>query len=327
MNAGRNVDAELVHWGERLFYPGNRIVKADPAPRLQARAAAVRGRIASLVARSPQVIVRVTGGGRGMTAIASHLRYISKSGSLEMEDDHGVVREGKEALHDVVEQWRHGGKFIPDHSRRREAINLVLAMPSDTDPEMLRNAVRDFGRIELAEHRYVMVLHTHQTSPHVHLCARLESTTGERLSHGVGDLRRWRGTFAERLNEWGVLADATDQAVRGRMEHFEPVGQLKARDRGQLLIPAPSDKYGRAHTLRCLDAMDCWIQIVDTLAASERSDDLELGWRVRAHLSEMPFVNNVLRPSLLQQRDHERDRQHAPQHGVTLVRPELEIQR
>ena len=78
-----SIDGVLVQWGERLFYPGNRIVKVAPQPHLAGnlaqRAAAIRRRIqATAVRRAPQVMVKVTGGGRGMKAIAAHFRYISE---------------------------------------------------------------------------------------------------------------------------------------------------------------------------------------------------------------------------------------------------------
>lgn len=34
MSSGATVDGVLVQWGERLFSPSNRIVKAAPTPRL-----------------------------------------------------------------------------------------------------------------------------------------------------------------------------------------------------------------------------------------------------------------------------------------------------
>ena len=90
-----NIDGVLITWGDRLFYPGNRVVKTRPQPRLSGeamrqRAAAIRKRIeATVVRRAPQVMVKVTGGGRGMKAIAAHFRYISKNGRLEIEDQRG----------------------------------------------------------------------------------------------------------------------------------------------------------------------------------------------------------------------------------------------
>ncbi|MFN7197680.1 MAG: conjugal transfer protein TraS, partial [Hylemonella sp.] len=85
MTSSSTVDGVLVQWGERLFYPGNRMVKALPQPRLttllRRQAAVIRRRIeATVTRRAPQVMVKVTGGGRGMGAIAAHFRYISKNG-------------------------------------------------------------------------------------------------------------------------------------------------------------------------------------------------------------------------------------------------------
>ncbi len=99
-NPAPSVDGVLVQWGERLFYPPSRIVKVMPPARLDAmtrrKAAVVRQRIAATVTRrAPQVMVKVTGGGRGMGAIAAHFRYISKNGQLAFEDERGVVRQDK----------------------------------------------------------------------------------------------------------------------------------------------------------------------------------------------------------------------------------------
>jgi hypothetical protein len=66
-----------------------------------------------------------------------------------------VAREGREALH-------LGGSRIPEKSERREAFNLMLSMPRGTDERVLVQAVREFAKAELANHRYVMVLHSHR---------------------------------------------------------------------------------------------------------------------------------------------------------------------
>jgi hypothetical protein len=145
------IDGVLAEWGDRLFYPPNRVVHSrTPAvagAALHAQANAVRQRIHAVVVRhAPQVMVKVTGGGRGMGAIAAHLRYISKSGRLPFEDDRGVVRDGPDALRDLVDQWRFGGGRIPERSERREAFNVMLSMPAGTKPEIVRNAAREFAK-------------------------------------------------------------------------------------------------------------------------------------------------------------------------------------
>ena len=42
-------------------------------------------------------MVKVTGGGRGMKAIAAHFRYISKNGRLDIEDERGETMRGKDS--------------------------------------------------------------------------------------------------------------------------------------------------------------------------------------------------------------------------------------
>lgn len=89
------IDGLLVQWGDRYLYPRNRITRGASTPKLRGgstadRAAFIRERIAALVERrAPQVMVKVTGGGRGMKGIAAHFRYISKHGRLDIEDDQG----------------------------------------------------------------------------------------------------------------------------------------------------------------------------------------------------------------------------------------------
>ena len=136
-----NIDGVLVQWGDRLFYPGNRVVKVKPQPRLDGggqrqRAAEIRQRIeATVVRRAPQVMVKVTGGGRAMQAIAAHFRYISKNGRLDVENEQGETIRGKSAVHDLADDWRLGGSLIDDIGYRREAFNIMLSMPRGTDPQ------------------------------------------------------------------------------------------------------------------------------------------------------------------------------------------------
>ena len=147
-----NIDGVLIQWGDRLFYPGNRVVKARPAPKLSGlgtrqRAAAIRARIeATVVRRAPQVMVKVTGGGRSMKAIAAHFRYISKNGRLDIEDELGQTTRGKDGLRELADDWRYGGSLIDDIAepgQRRAAFNIMLSMPRGTDPLTVQRAARE----------------------------------------------------------------------------------------------------------------------------------------------------------------------------------------
>ena len=100
----------------------------------------------------------------------------------------------------------------------------MLSMPRGTDPLTVQRAAREFAQIELADHKYVMVLHDHQANPHVHISVRAESKHGKRLNPRKADLHRWRETFAEKLRGQGVEAEATRQATRGRSRNYDPCG-------------------------------------------------------------------------------------------------------
>jgi hypothetical protein len=291
---GPSVDGVLVEWGDRLFYPSNRIVasrKARLRSGVGARAAVIRDRIrATVVRRAPQVMVKVTGGGRGMAAIAAHFRYIAKGGRLPFEDDRGVVSEGKESLRDLVWQWQYGGSYIAETSHRREAFNIMLSMPNGVDALTVQRAAREFAHAELGDHRWVMVLHDHQANPHVHLSVRAEGRHGQRLNPRKADLQRWRETFAEKLSGWGVEAEASRQAARGQVRNYEPLWRIKAAEAGRSTSAREHSKSSLAAARSREEAVEAWSNIARGLASSDDPADRALGQGVERYVRSMPFV-------------------------------------
>ncbi len=329
MSPSLTVDGALVHWGERLFYPPNRIVRSPPTPRLDTlmrrKAAVIRGRIVATVSRrAPQVMVKVTGGGRGMAAIAAHFRYISRNGRLEIEDDRGVSHRGKEALHDLADQWRYGGALIPEVGHRREAFNIMLSMPRGTDPGIVQRAAREFALAELASHRYVMVLHEHQANPHVHLSVRATARDGSRLNPRKADLHRWRETFAEKLRGWGIEAEASRQATRGENRRFAALWRVKARGESRLLADRPALKTGEAYLASRHGALEAWARIADALQRSERAEDRALALDVFRFVRESPFVRERMRERQRQAGVPQRSAPQPPREVVQRTAPDIE---
>jgi hypothetical protein len=291
-----DLDGILITWGDRLFYPGNRIVQVRPQPRLGAsgahqRANAIRQRIeATVVRRAPQVMVKVTGGGRSMAAIAAHFRYISKNGRLEIEDQRGETLQGKDSLHHLADEWRMGGARIPENAepgQRREAFNIMLSMPRGTDPLIVQRAAREFAQAELADHKYVMVLHDHQANPHVHISVRAVSRLGKRLNPRKNDLHRWRETFAEKLRGYGVEAEATRQTTRGQHRQPDPLWRMKAREEGRLRRAPSTKQSGPQNHPAKKAAVDAWVQIGLALAKSGEAADRQLAGHVARFVKEM----------------------------------------
>lgn len=290
MTRGVNIDGVLVTWGDRLFYSGSRRVRQEGAPKLtgdalEQRATLIRRRIEAAVGRrTPQVMVKVTGGGRCMRAIAAHLRYISKNGKLVIEDDRGEASSGRDAVRALVDDWRFSGSMIPEEAapgHPRWAFNVMLSMPRGTDPLSVLRAAREFGRVELAEHKYVMVLHDHQANPHVHISVRAEGRHGRRLSPRKEDLHRWRETFAERLRSLGIDAEATRQFSRGVWRPQTQLWQIKAKEQNRLrALPKPKASAPRV-AAEVHEVANLWRRIAAGLAVSDRPGDAELARRVR----------------------------------------------
>ena len=336
MNDPKAIDGVLVQWGDRLFYDVNRRVPAGQGGTrsggaLHERAAAIRQRIeATAVRRAPQVMVKVTGGGRGMAAIAAHFRYISKGGRLPMEDDRGLMREGKESVQDVADQWRYGGSRIPERSDRREAFNIMLSMPRGTNPLTVQRVAREFAKAELDGHRYVMVLHDHQANPHVHLSVRAESTLGKRLNPRKADLQRWRETFAERLRSWGIDAEATRQATRGEKRIHPNLWRTKAASDERLREAAGREKSGQRFRDNRMKSIEAWLRIAQALEKSDEPADRKLAQAVIGHVKRMPFaVEFIKQRQAALQRELPGMRERVPQRTIDTgrSRPGPEIER
>lgn len=178
------------------------------------------------VRRVPEVMVKVTGGGRTVIGVDAHMAYISHEGEAPMEDDRGEpVPEGE--LKALVKDWHlELSTGLYRHSKhpdsRKPALklvhNVVLSMPRPTPPAAVHAAARHFAREHFgSQHRYAMALHTHQHHPHVHLVIKAEREDGEgRLRIDKALLRQWREDFAQAMRAQGIAANATPRAWRGQ---------------------------------------------------------------------------------------------------------------
>jgi relaxase-like protein len=198
--------------------------------------------IARTVRKTPEVILKVSGGGKTTAAARAHFQYIDRHGKLEIETDEGRRLRGKGAAQHIVEDWNlelGHGQYRPApkegerDSRPKQVHNIVLSMPKGTPADKLLAASKKFAREKFAfTHRYAMVLHTDQEHPHVHLVVKAESEQGERLYIRKATLRTWREDFAAYLRELGVAANATPAPMRGSGLNHKKVGIYRAMQRG-----------------------------------------------------------------------------------------------
>jgi len=180
--------------------------------------------ITRTVRHAPEVMVKISGGGRSAKAVAAHFRYIGRQ-AFEIETDHGEHIRGQEAERALIADWeldldaaesRSPYRGVSGRKPAKLVHNIVLSMPKGAPAAGVLEASRAFAREQFAlKHRYALVLHTDQPHPHVHLVVKAMSEQGRRINIRKETLREWRRQFASQLRAQGIAANATERALRG----------------------------------------------------------------------------------------------------------------
>jgi len=193
---------------------------------------------------APEVMVKVSGGGKTEAHVAAHMDYITRNGQLDAINQDGDVVSGKQEVSDLLDTWEIIDK---GEGKGKKAFNVVLSMPTGTNPEKLLHSVQDFAREELwGKHQYIMVLHTQETdpskkpspNPHVHLIIKAEGEKNRkaRLYIRKATLEHWRIQFAEKLRENGIEANATPRDIRGKTRKPKSMGVYKTEKSGKSVV-------------------------------------------------------------------------------------------
>lgn len=216
------------------FYLGG--ARRKPSKPLKSGSGLANLRAAAL--KHPEVMVKIpkrpSNNSKGLRGIRNHLDYVSRNGEVPLETQSGEKLNGKRAVQDFANDWGRLG--IPEETKHKEALNIVLSMPEGTPPDAVLNAARNFAAEQFAAHQYVFGLHHDSRDPdepkhpHVHLCVLMRDETGRRLNPRKADLFEWRVRFAEKLREEGVLCAATKRVHRGKTQKPEN-GLLRAMRR------------------------------------------------------------------------------------------------
>lgn len=204
-----------------------------------------RARLERLVRGAPEAMVKMTGRTYDGRQLKAHLNYITRNGTLDLEDDQGWRLSGRSEVAELAADWTVQAEL--DRFRRADAPlshGFVLSMPAKTDPEALQSAARTFAAEAFGERfEHVHVLHTDTAHPHLHLTVRSCGVEGERLNPMHQDLDAWRQSFAQALRDCGVEAEATPRRARGVTRRPERTAVRK-------LIERAAAGAAPAHTIR-----------------------------------------------------------------------------
>jgi hypothetical protein len=266
--------------------------------------------ISRTVRRTPEVLVKVSGGARSLRGVAQHLDYIGREGRGQVQTDDGDRLQGKGFEKALLNDWdldleahrRHSERAITAGRKPPKLVhNLVFSMPKGTPPDKVLRAVQVFAREKFAlKNRYAMALHVDQGHPHVHMVVKAVSEQGVRLYIRKPMLREWRRDFAQHLRDIGVEANATERAVRGASRLTKRDGVHRAMLRGestqmraraetvarQLATGGLNSDPGKRTLLETRRAvLDGWRGLADVL---DRDGNPQLAGAVRRFAARMP---------------------------------------
>ena len=204
---------------------------------------ATKEKLRRTVARVPEVVIKVSGGGTKIAGVLRYMNYVSRNGALTASDEQGQRLNGANDIRNVHAAWDLDLQRA--HDRRGDALhqsfNIIFSMPARTDPVKLLEAVQAVAQEYFVRRQYVMALHTPETDPsdnppphpHVHVIVRAEDDDGHRLHIRKATLRIWRETFAAELRARGIEANATSRAERGVSLKSRSSAEYHIKERGE----------------------------------------------------------------------------------------------
>ena len=270
-----------------------------------------RAKLARIVRRAPEVVVKVTGRQRGGRHVKAHLDYIGRKGEVEIETRDGEILTSKDDIAERAAEW---SDTLQWRSRPTvSSVSLIFSMPEGTDPGKVLGAVRALAHAELSDnHDYVLALHTDTPRPHVHLTVQAEGLDRTRFNPRPVQLNRFRERFARELRARGVAAEATPRRARGqgiagssmalvklrarlRTEGSRQITQSDRRTNEQAIAVARGQDqlppFIAVGTFRWQEIRRAYEQTVDALDATGQADDRELANDVRAFLDKRQGMN------------------------------------
>ena len=290
-----------------------------------------KAKLARVVVKAPEVMVKITGKTKGAGHLTAHLEYTSRNGAIPLEMRDGSLLLGRSSITDLAENWAHDVNDVGGRRTANHSVSIVLSMPPGTPVAALQDAVRAFaddtfgGRFD-----YAFAYHDDTAHPHVHLTVKALGDNREKLNPRKGDLAEWRETFATKLRERGIAAEATPRRARGVTIKSERIAVRKLKQRGvvsKVELAAKRDAIGlasgkdkqlreweRASFKRQESIRAAYLKDAADLSASPEAADRALGKALTAFVRDMPAPTSqrilyaeALRREIVAQRSEQRE--------------------
>lgn len=275
----------------------------------------LRGKLNRVLAKKPEVIVKITGFSKGSGGVKASIEYITRNGKVELEDSRGNNYFGKKEVDDFFDEWDNFSRK-GRNKNQRDTMKMVLSMPEGTNSESLKKAARDFVKNEFSEnHEYAFALHTDDKHPHVHIIVKTLGFDQKRLNPRKADIQNWRENFAEKLRDNGIEAEATPRVIRGVVKkseaqvlrHLEQaeakrkprVSTVKESQKNAVMDELNAEKKGvykkpmdwdRAINKQREEVKKAWDDLASELEKQNSRDDMYLARQVRIFADYLPVA-------------------------------------
>lgn len=164
----------------------------------------------------PQIMVKITGGGKGIDKTQAHVNYIGRNGELTVYDQDGLEYKGV-TQRELLKTWEAmGANPKAKNGTVHESHNIVFSMPKGTSEKDLLKAVQALAEQEFKGHKYFLAQHLDTDSPHCHLIVSATDDRGARLLITKKDLHNYRVAMVNQLAEQNIEA-----VTSHRIHHYE----------------------------------------------------------------------------------------------------------
>lgn len=270
-----------------------------------------KARLARIVNKAPEVMVKVTGRSRGSAGhLKAHMDYITRNGKLHGETQSGERITDRDALRGLHDDWvakNDFGSKGKNPENATQSVGIILSMPPGTPPDRVEAATRTWARETFGgKYDYLMARHDDTDHPHVHVTVRAVGYDGKRLAPGPADLQQYRERFAHQLRRQGVEAEATPRQARGhvrkasrspvhRVERTGNEPRVRAAEKREVRKetagpkpPAPHD-WSRDIQARQDSIKRAYLGHADELEKGPQADR-QLARDIRRFVAEMPVA-------------------------------------
>ena len=271
-----------------------------------------RARLARIVARKPEVMVKITGRTRGAQHLKKHLDYVTRNGRLVAETRDGEVLTSRDSVRALHDDWLQDNAVLANGRNTLQAVqsvSIILSMWVTPMRSSMSCAARTWSRETFAaRHDWLMAFFFYYYETNVNVTVRSVGSDGRRLTAGPKELQGWRERFAHELRRHGVEAEATPRQARGQVRKSAPIAVHKIEGRGTVpaarrrevdaaareaktAAPRPAHGWEAEIGQRQRAIQQAYLERAELLSEGNDPADRQLARDIKRFVAEMPVAS------------------------------------